>query len=82
MTRPVSRLWMQHRDNTGCGEGLTARPPASGSLLWYRLACGLPNALPARSVRALSPQDAELARADYQMVLDALGPCGRTRTAR
>ena len=56
-----------------------ARPPAPGSLLWYRLACGLPNALPARSVRALSPQDAELARADYQLVLDALGPCGRTR---
>ena len=59
-----------------------ARPPARGSLLWYRLACGLPDALPARSVRALSPQDAEAARADYQMVLSALGPCGRTRAAR
>ncbi|EQB04362.1 hypothetical protein ACFFV8_16345 [Sphingobium indicum] len=59
-----------------------ARPPAPGSLLWYRLACGLPDALPARSVRALSPQDAELTRADYRIVLDALGPCGRTRTVR
>ncbi|WP_176597521.1 hypothetical protein [Sphingobium sp. 15-1] len=59
-----------------------ARPPARGSLLWYRLACGLPGALPARSVRALSPQDAEAARADYQVVLNALGSCGRTRGVR
>lgn len=56
-----------------------ARPPARGSLLWYRLACGLPAELPARSVRALSAPDAEAARADYQVVLQALGPCGRTR---
>lgn len=56
-----------------------AHPPARGSLLWYRLACGLPDALPAASVSALSPSDAEAARADYQMVLQALGPCGRTR---
>lgn len=59
-----------------------ARPPARGSLLWYRLACGLPGALPARSVRALSPQDAEAARADYQVVLNALGSCSRTRGVR
>lgn len=56
-----------------------ARPPARGSLLWYRLACGLPEVLPAQSVRALSAPDAEAARADYQVVLQALGPCGRTR---
>ncbi|WP_022681983.1 hypothetical protein [Sphingobium bisphenolivorans] len=56
-----------------------ARPPERGSLLWYRLACGLPSTLPARSVRALSPQDAEAARADYQIVVQALGACGRTR---
>ncbi|UZW55206.1 hypothetical protein NUH86_17325 [Sphingobium sp. JS3065] len=59
-----------------------ARPPAQGSLLWYRLACGLPDSLPARSVRALSPQDAAAARADYQVVLSALGACGRTRAVR
>jgi hypothetical protein len=58
-----------------------ARPPAQGSLLWYRLACGLPDTLPARSVRALSAPDADAARADYQIVLRALGPCGRTRSA-
>lgn len=59
-----------------------ARPPARGSLLWYRLACGLPDDLPARSVRALAAPDAEAARADYRFVLTALGPCGRTRTGK
>lgn len=57
-----------------------AKAPAPGSLLWYRLACTLPPALPARAVRTLSVQDAEAARADYRVVIDALGPCGRTRT--
>lgn len=56
-----------------------ARAPAPGSLLWYRLACSLPAALPARTVRTLSVPDAEAARADYRVVIDALGPCGRTR---
>lgn len=56
-----------------------ARAPTPGSLLWYRLACGLPAALPARTVRTLAVPDAEAARADYRVVIDALGPCGRTR---
>ncbi|WP_336958645.1 hypothetical protein [Sphingobium aquiterrae] len=57
-----------------------AATPKPNSLLWYRLACGLPAALPARSVRTLAVADAEQARADYQLVLKGLGPCGRTRT--
>lgn len=56
-----------------------AATPGQNSLLWYRLACGLPAALPARSVRTLAVADAEQARADYQLVLKGLGPCGRTR---
>lgn len=56
-----------------------ARPPEPGSLLWYRMACSLPGSLPARSVRTLSVQDAEAARADYAVVIAALGSCGRTR---
>lgn len=56
-----------------------ARAPEPGSLLWYRLACTLPATLPARAVRTLSVQDAEAARADYDVVIAALGPCGRTR---
>ncbi|MFC4593874.1 hypothetical protein [Sphingobium tyrosinilyticum] len=59
-----------------------ARPPAPGTLLWYRLACSLPPALPERSVRALSPSDAEAARVDYALIIQSLGNCGRTRTPR
>lgn len=58
-----------------------ARPPVPGSLLWYRLACSLPPALPASSVAALAPGDAEAARQDYAFVLRSLGACGRTRSA-
>lgn len=58
-----------------------ARPPAPGTLLWYRLACSLPPALPERSVHALPPAGAEAARADYALVIQSLGSCGRTRTA-
>jgi len=43
------------------------------------MACSLPATLPARSVRTLSAQDAEGARADYGVVIAALGSCGRTR---
>ncbi|MEA3541139.1 MAG: hypothetical protein U9R77_03340 [Pseudomonadota bacterium] len=57
-----------------------ARPPEEGSLLWYRLACGLPPALPPQSVRTLSAPDAQAARADYQLVIAALGPCRRSRS--
>lgn len=59
-----------------------AATPRPGSLLWYRLACALPSALPATSVRTLAVPDAEAARADYQVVLDGLGPCERTRARR
>ena len=56
-----------------------AGPPAPETLLWYRLACSLPRVLPDRSTGSLSATDAEQARADYRFVVDALGPCGRTR---
>lgn len=55
-----------------------AGPPQRDTLLWYRLACGLPRELPARSTAALEPQEAVAARADYQFVIAALGPCGRS----
>lgn len=58
-----------------------ARPPAPGSLLWYRLACSLPPALPASSIRALDPTNADAARTDYAFVIQSLGSCGRTRSA-
>ena len=54
----------------------TAGPPRPGTLLWYRLACGLPRELPADSLEALGPADAAIAREDYRFVLNELGPCG------
>ncbi|WP_294392695.1 hypothetical protein [uncultured Sphingomonas sp.] len=55
----------------------SAEPPARETLLWYRLACGLPPILPERALMGLSNEDAEAARADYKVVLDGLGPCTR-----
>lgn len=56
-----------------------AKPPAPETLLWYRLACGLPATLPNAAVAELSAADAAAARADYRLVLDGLGPCTRAR---
>ena len=56
-----------------------AAPPRPGTLLWYRLACSLPPALPDASVGDLSPEDAAAAQQDYRFVIRSLGPCGRTR---
>lgn len=57
----------------------SAAPPAPETLLWYRMACALPAALPERSTASLEAADATIARDDYAYVLAALGPCGRTR---
>lgn len=54
-----------------------AGPPARDTLLWYRLACGLPRALPATSLNEQTPDNAALAREDYAFVLAQLGPCRR-----
>jgi hypothetical protein len=55
-----------------------AKAPAHDTLLWYRLACFLPPRLPDSAIAAMSGSNAEAVRADYRLVLDALGPCGRT----
>jgi len=53
-----------------------ARPPAPATLLWYRLACSLPPALPDAALANAAESDAAAARDDYRFVLDSLGPCG------
>lgn len=55
-----------------------AAPPAPGTLLWYRLACGLPSALPRQSL-AEAGEGAVAIEADYRLVLERLGPCVRSR---
>lgn len=56
-----------------------ARAPVRNSLLWYRLACFLPSQLPAGAVAGDTPANAQQARSDYQMVLNDLGTCPRSR---
>lgn len=58
-----------------------ARPPARDTLLWYRLACGLPRTLPDRVLAEMEPGTAQAAAADYALVLSGLGRCDRTRPA-
>lgn len=56
-----------------------AEPPARDTLLWYRLACTLPQRLPEASAHALEPAAADIAAADYATIIAGLGPCSRTR---
>ena len=53
----------------------SAGQPKRDTLAWYRLACGLPKALPDDAVSAETPDNAEAVRQDYQTVLRDLGPC-------
>lgn len=53
----------------------SAGPPAADTLLWYRLVCGLPPALPSQSLNADDPANAAIAQEDYAMVLEQLGRC-------
>jgi hypothetical protein len=59
-----------------------AAAPRPDTLLWYRLACGLPHVLPPQSLAEASPEEATAIRADYQLVLDGLGQCVRQRSSR
>lgn len=54
-----------------------AGPPPRDTLLWYRLACTLPAALPDSSLDGVEPGDAAIARDDYSYVRRALGTCDR-----
>ena len=57
----------------------SATAPARHTLLWYRLACGLPRDLNTELVEAAESDNAARAQADYKFVIEALGPCGRKR---
>ncbi len=58
-----------------------ARAPTRNSLLWYRLACFLPKSLPEESLAGDSASNANQARRDYNLVIQDLGNCPRTRSA-
>ena len=50
-------------------------PPPRDTFLWYRLACGLPEALPSDIFTGLDPADALAIRDDYAVVQAGLGAC-------
>lgn len=56
-----------------------AEPPKPNSLLWYRLACTLPSALPPHSLAEAEQEQRASIQADYRLVLEQLGPCARSR---
>ena len=57
----------------------SASAPAKHTLLWYRLACGLPRDLASERVESGEGENVARAQGDYKFVIDALGPCGRKR---
>lgn len=84
--RPVSltvlrRPGEQTRWSVSLGEIVesSSRPPERDTLLWYRLACALPPALPRTAMEEGNAQNFATAEADYRFVLEALGECVRTR---
>jgi hypothetical protein len=56
-----------------------AGAPKRTSLLWYRLACGLPPKLGADQLEGADEAGGTRLQADYAFVLSALGRCDRTR---
>ncbi len=54
-------------------------PPPRDTLRWYRLACFLPPALPPGVNLSDGAEAKAQAEADYRLVIEGLGPCGRTR---
>jgi hypothetical protein len=87
--RPISlsvlrRPGQQPRWSVALGEMVdaAAETPRRDTLLWYRLACTLPGALPPQSVAEAAPAEANAIRADYRLIIQQLGPCVRNRVRR
>ncbi|MGF7170169.1 hypothetical protein FHS91_001846 [Sphingobium xanthum] len=51
--------------------------PEPETMLWYRLACSLPQSLPPRALRGVEQADAQAATRDYLAFRQALAPCDR-----
>lgn len=55
----------------------SATIPQPRTLGWYRLACGLPRALPSAALASLDSNGTRAAAQDYALVLRSLGACDR-----
>ena len=60
----------------------SASAPVENSLLWYRLACGLPQMLNAKLIETNEGESTEKTQDDYRFIVMSLGPCDRTRQKR
>jgi hypothetical protein len=58
----------------------SARPPEPQTVGWYRLACFLPERLPANAFLQQDPASQRRAEADYRFIVEQLGSCPRLRT--
>ncbi len=58
--------------------GEATAPPRPETLLWYRLACSLPDTLPDSAVSSLAATNKAKVGEDYALVRKQLGPCVRT----
>jgi len=54
--------------------------PPVDTMLWYRLACGLPEGLPRRALRDAAAADAQAATRDYSAFRQSLARCNRAAT--
>ncbi len=59
-----------------------ASTPKRNSLLWYRLACGLPKSIDSALTDSGDAEGSARVALDYRFVLASLGPCDRTRPVR
>lgn len=83
----AASITVQHRAGVAPAWGLSfsevaaaiGDPPARDTLAWYRLACFLPNRLPASANLSESAASRAQAEGDYRTVLGQLGQCPRTR---
>ena len=71
-------IWFVSLDEV-VDEGVS-QPPAN-SLLWYRLACFLPDQMPESVTQGQNADDSRQVAEDYQLVRTALGSCARTMSA-
>jgi hypothetical protein len=57
----------------------TSSAPKRNTLLWYRLACGLPKRIADSAYETTDSKSRSAAQADYMFVIKSLGPCDRQR---
>jgi hypothetical protein len=79
-----SRPGLSKRWAVSTGEVIdeSAMAPSRNTLLWYRLACGLPRDLDSKLVETAEADNIARAQADYRFVIQSLGACDRTRRLR